>query len=57
MKLTEKKEHQVERAAAALRQVVANRSGRGRPWESLPPHIKAQYRAEALAVLDSLDAS
>jgi hypothetical protein len=57
MKLTEKKEYQVERAAAALRQVVADRSGRGRPWEALPPHIKAQYRAEALAVLDSLDAS
>jgi hypothetical protein len=54
MKLTQ---HQIERAAAALRQVVADRSGRGRLWEALPPHIKAQYRAEALAVIDSLDAS
>jgi hypothetical protein len=42
-------DEQVESAAQAIRQVFANRSGRGAPWCNLSEHIKNQYRDEARA--------
>jgi hypothetical protein len=41
----------IEAGAIALRDVVGNRSGWGRPWDELPDNIRAMYRAEAEACL------
>jgi len=41
----------IERAAEALRTVVANRIGRGRAWEDLQERLRQEYRAEAAAAL------
>ena len=41
----------IEAAAMALRDVVGNRSGRGKPWAKLPDNIKAMYQREAEATL------
>ena len=41
----------IERGAMALRDVVGNRSGFGKPWDELFEPIKNQYRREAEAVL------
>jgi hypothetical protein len=43
----------IEAGAAALRDVVVNRSGRGKPWDQLPDNIRAMYRAEAEACLQA----
>jgi hypothetical protein len=37
--------------AEAIRNVCANRSGRGRPWQDLPERAREDYRAEAAAAL------
>ncbi len=42
---------QIEAAARAIRDVVANRSGRGRKWDALPDRVRDEYRAEAKAAL------
>lgn len=47
-------DEEVELGARALREVVGNRSGFGKPWEALPAPVKQQYREEALAVLSSI---
>jgi malic enzyme len=41
----------VEAAASAIRDVVANRINKGRPWNSLPSKLRDDYRAEATAAL------
>jgi hypothetical protein len=41
----------IEAAAMAIRDVVGNRSGKGKPWEKLPSILKATYRREAEAAL------
>jgi hypothetical protein len=41
----------IEAAAMAIRDVVGNRVGRGKPWEKLPDALKATYRREAEAAL------
>ena len=41
----------IEAAARAIHQVCANKSGRARPWEAVPPARKAEYRQEAGAAL------
>jgi hypothetical protein len=43
--------HMIEIGAQALRDVVGNRSNRGRPWRSLPESLQHSYRVEAEAVL------
>lgn len=52
MRLTE---YQIEQAAEALRDHVANRSGRGRPWRSLPESMRQSYRDEVKAVINALE--
>jgi hypothetical protein len=42
---------QIEAAAMAIREVVADRAGRGRDWRALNDRVKAEYRAEAEAAL------
>jgi hypothetical protein len=41
----------IEAAAEAIRNVCANRSGRGRAWQDLPEKLRESYRAEAIAAL------
>jgi hypothetical protein len=41
----------IERCAQALREHVGNRSGRGMPWDRLPPRLQQSYRDEAAVVL------
>jgi hypothetical protein len=38
----------------AIRNVCANRSGRGRPWQDLPEKMRQDYRAEAEAALQAV---
>jgi len=40
-----------EDAAQALRDVVAARSPRTKPWDRLPDNIRAMYRREAEAAI------
>lgn len=48
---------QIEVAAKAIREVVANRSGKGCKWEALPRKVKESYRAEAQAALSAANVS
>jgi len=41
----------IERAAMAIHQAFANRSGRARSWSALPESLCQQYRREAEAAL------
>lgn len=45
---------QQERVARAIRDVVANRSGRGKDWEELPEQLRKQYLAEAKAAIEAI---
>jgi hypothetical protein len=48
---------EIDQAARAIRETVANRSGKSqRTWESLPERLKADYRAEAAAALAAAEA-
>lgn len=42
---------QIEAVAIAIRDVAANRSGRGKPWGDLPPDLREAYRDEARAAI------
>lgn len=44
-------DQQIEAAAMAIREVFADRVGKGRDWNALPPALKDQYRREAAAAL------
>jgi hypothetical protein len=46
-------EEALEYAAQALRDVVGNRSGRGRAWPDLPESLRNEYRAEARAAVQA----
>ena len=46
---------QIERAAEALRNHIANRCDRGRPWEALPEQVRQKYRDEVKAVATALN--
>jgi hypothetical protein len=41
----------IEAAAEAIRDVVASKSGGGRPWSALPETLRDEYRKEAEAAL------
>jgi len=41
----------IEAAAIAIRNEVADKAGRGRVWNALPPKLRDQYRAEASVAL------
>ena len=43
----------IEAAAQAIRDVVAGRSAFPRPWNALPPALRDEYRAEAIAALSA----
>lgn len=44
-------DREIEVAAQAIRQVVADRAGKGHPWPALPLRLRDDYRAEARAAL------
>lgn len=49
-------DEEVEYCAQILRQVVADRANKGKPWAALPDSLKDQYREEARAVLTAIRA-
>lgn len=49
-------DEEVEIGAQVLRQVVADRAGKGKPWPALLPAVKDQYREEVRAVLTAIRA-
>jgi hypothetical protein len=44
-------DEKIVRAAVAIWETFARKSGRGRPWSAVPDRTKLQYRAEARAAL------